>query len=112
MIFGSCHFLFHQFTQRDEPDQIIADMDALTAFSAAFIDRQDLFFPKLLCDLHRSPAFHTKVKDVFDHLGSLFINYPLFGVLRIFDISEGRISREVFTSFTFGLVDRSDLPAG
>ena len=31
MIFGSCHFLRHQFTQRDEPDQIIADMDALTA---------------------------------------------------------------------------------
>ncbi len=32
---GLCHFLFHQFTQRDEPYQIIADMDALTAFSAA-----------------------------------------------------------------------------
>ena len=26
MIFGSCHFLCHQFTQRDEPDQIIADI--------------------------------------------------------------------------------------
>ena len=33
MIFGSCHFLFHQFTQRDEPNQVIADMNALTAFS-------------------------------------------------------------------------------
>ena len=42
MIFGSCHFLFHQFTQRDEPYQIIADMDALTAFSAAFIRRPDI----------------------------------------------------------------------
>ncbi len=27
MIFGSCHFLCHQFTQRNEPNQIIADMD-------------------------------------------------------------------------------------
>ena len=42
MIFGSCHFLFHQVTQRDEPDQIIADMDALTAFSAAFIRCSDI----------------------------------------------------------------------
>ena len=37
MIFGSCHFLCHQFTQRDEPNQIIADMDALSAFPTAFI---------------------------------------------------------------------------
>lgn len=42
MIFGLCHFLFHQFTQRDEPYQIIADMDALTAFSAAFIRCPDI----------------------------------------------------------------------
>ena len=42
MVFGSCHFLFHQFTQRDEPDQIIADMNALTAFSAAFIRCPDI----------------------------------------------------------------------
>ena len=42
MIFGSCHFLFHQFTQGDEPYQIIADMDALTAFSAAFIRCPDI----------------------------------------------------------------------
>ena len=41
MIFGSCHSLFHQFTQRDEPDQIIADVDALAAFSAAFIRSSD-----------------------------------------------------------------------
>ena len=32
MIFGSCLSLFHQFIQWDEPDQIIIDMDALTAF--------------------------------------------------------------------------------
>ncbi len=44
MIFGSCHFLFHQFTQRDEPYQIIADMDALTAFSATFIRSTDTAF--------------------------------------------------------------------
>ena len=42
MIFGSCHFLFPQFTQRDEPNQIIADMDALAAFSAAFIRGPDI----------------------------------------------------------------------
>ena len=42
MIFGSYHFLCHQFTQRDEPDQIIADMDALAAFSAAFIRCPDI----------------------------------------------------------------------
>ena len=42
MIFGSCHFLCHQFTQRDEPNQIIADMDALSAFSAAFIRSPDI----------------------------------------------------------------------
>ena len=42
MISGSCHFLCHQFTQRDEPDQIIADMDALAAFSAAFIRSPDI----------------------------------------------------------------------
>ena len=42
MIFGSCHFLFHQFTQWDEPDQIIADMDALAAFPGAFIRSPDV----------------------------------------------------------------------
>ncbi len=42
MIFASCLFLFHQFTQRNEPDQIIADMDALAAFSAAFIRCPDI----------------------------------------------------------------------
>ena len=42
MIFGSCHFLFHQFTQRDEPYQIIADMGALAAFPAAFIRSTDI----------------------------------------------------------------------
>ena len=51
MIFGSCRFLFHQFTQRDEPDQIIADMDALAAFTAVFIrspdiDRLDQLMPR------------------------------------------------------------------
>ena len=35
-------FLFHQFIQRDEPDQIIADVDALAAFSAAFIRSPDI----------------------------------------------------------------------
>ena len=44
MIFGSCHFPFHRFTQRDEPDQIIADMDAPAAFSAAFIRSPDTAF--------------------------------------------------------------------
>ena len=42
MIFRSCHFLFHQFTQGDEPYQIIAGMDALAAFSAAFIQSSDI----------------------------------------------------------------------
>ena len=42
MIVGSCHFLCHQFTQRDEPDQIIADMDALAAFPAAFVRSPDI----------------------------------------------------------------------
>ncbi len=42
MIFGSCHFLHHPFTQRDESNQIIADMDALAAFSAAFIRSPDI----------------------------------------------------------------------
>ena len=42
MIFGSCHFLFHQFTQWDESDQIVADMDALAAFSAAFVRSSDI----------------------------------------------------------------------
>ena len=42
MIFGSCHFLFHQFTQRDEPYQIVTDMDALAAFSTAFIRSPDI----------------------------------------------------------------------
>ena len=43
MIFGSCHFLCHQFTQRDESYQIITDVDALVAFSAAFIRRTDIW---------------------------------------------------------------------
>ena len=42
MIFGSCHFLCHQFTQRDEPNQIVADVDALAAFPAAFIRSPDI----------------------------------------------------------------------
>ena len=42
MIFGSCHLMFHQFTQRDKPYQIIADMDALAAFSTAFIRNPDI----------------------------------------------------------------------
>ena len=42
MIFGSCHSLFHRFTQRDEPDQIIAEMEALAAFPAAFIRSPDM----------------------------------------------------------------------
>ena len=42
MISGSCHFLCHQFTQRDELDQIIADKDVLAAFSAAFIRSPDI----------------------------------------------------------------------
>ena len=42
MIFGSCHFLCHQFTQRDESNQIIADMDALTALSAALVWSADI----------------------------------------------------------------------
>ena len=47
-----------------------------------------------------------------DHLGCLFINDPLFGILRIFDISEWRIGRKVFTALTLGLIDRTDLSAG
>ena len=40
MIFGSCHFLFHPFAQRDKPDQITADMDdAAAAYAAAFVRR-------------------------------------------------------------------------
>ena len=42
MTFGLCHFLCHQFIQRDEPDQIIAAMDALTALSAAFVRSPDI----------------------------------------------------------------------
>jgi len=42
MIFGSCHFLCHQFTQGNKPDQIIADMDALAAFSATFVRSPDI----------------------------------------------------------------------
>ena len=42
MLFGSCLFLFHQFTQRDKTDQVIADMDALPAFSVAFIRGPDI----------------------------------------------------------------------
>ena len=42
MIFGSCHFLCHQFIQRDEPNKVIADMNALTALSAAFIRSPDI----------------------------------------------------------------------
>ncbi len=42
MIFGSCHFLCQQFTQRDEPDQIIADMDALTVLPTALVRSPDI----------------------------------------------------------------------
>ena len=42
MILGSCHFLFHQFTQRNESNQIIADLDALATFSNAFIRCPDI----------------------------------------------------------------------
>ena len=48
MIFGSCHFLCHQFTQVDEPDQIMADMDAQAAFSAAFIRNPGIDCPDQL----------------------------------------------------------------
>ena len=41
MLFGSCHFLFCQFTQRDKPCQIITDMDAPAAFSAASVRSPD-----------------------------------------------------------------------
>ena len=40
MTFGSCHFLFQPFTQRDKPDQITADMDDVpAAHAAAFVRR-------------------------------------------------------------------------
>ena len=38
MIFGSCHFLCHQFTGRDEPNQIMADMGPL--FKEAALRRE------------------------------------------------------------------------
>ena len=73
---------------------------------------QHLLFGQLLCNLHRPPAFHTKIKDVSDHLGGLFIYDPLFGILRIFEIPEGRVGRQMLSTFTLGLVHRTDLPAG
>ena len=42
MIFGSCHFLFHQLIQRDKAYKIILDMDALTALTAALVRRSDV----------------------------------------------------------------------
>ena len=46
MTYGSCRFLFHQFSQRDKAHIIITDTDALATLSAALvrssnIDRRD-----------------------------------------------------------------------
>ena len=54
MILGSCHFLLHQFTQGDETDQIIADMDALTALAATLVRSSDIDgFDQLMCSVRR-----------------------------------------------------------
>ena len=79
MIFGSCHFLCHQFTQRDEPEQIIADMDALAAFSAAFIRSPH----RLLLSAHEPRkalilSTHPKVVDGFNRQRSAL---PVFQYL-------------------------------
>lgn len=87
-------------------------VDRQPGFLSIGDDRQNLFFPKLLCDLHRSTAFHAEIEDVPDDLGSLFINDPLFRILWIFDIPEGRMVRQMFAPFTLGLVDRADLSTG
>ena len=42
MIFGSCHFFFHQLTERDKAYKIINDMNVLAALSATLIRRSDI----------------------------------------------------------------------
>ncbi len=61
MIFGSCHFLFHQFIQWNEPNQIIADMDALAAFSVAFIRCPDIDRLDQLMSRIRRQLCHIRV---------------------------------------------------
>ena len=41
MIFGSCHFLFHQSIQRDKIRVIILDMDFLMSLAAALVRRSN-----------------------------------------------------------------------
>lgn len=76
MIFGSCHFLCHQFTQRDELDQIIADKDVLAAFSAAFIRSPDIdcLYQLMGKELTRSfRVFSDPLNELFNILVLLFL---------------------------------------
>ena len=42
MIFGSCHFLFHQSIQRDKTHVVILDMDFLMSLAAALVRRSNV----------------------------------------------------------------------
>lgn len=73
---------------------------------------QDLFFFELLGDLHRAATFHAEIKDVPDDLRRFLIHDPFLWILRIFPIAVRNVRCQVLTAFAFGLVDRSNLPAG
>ena len=74
MIFGSCHFLCHQFTQRDEPYQIIAYMDALTAFSAAFVRSPDIdCLYQLMSCIRRYFHQFCVLSDLLDELFKIMV---------------------------------------
>ena len=75
MIFGSCHFLCHQFIQWDKTNQVIADMDALTAFSAAFIRSTDIDRLNQLMGRVRRQFGHIRVlSDLLNTLAVFITN--------------------------------------
>ena len=61
MTFGSCRFLFHQFIQRDKAHQIVANLNSLPTFAAAFVRRTYVDRPnQFMCGI-RSKRFQLCV---------------------------------------------------
>ena len=61
MIFGSCHYLFHQLIQRDKAHIGVSDMDLLPTLAADLVRRSNLeCLDQLMHDVGRQP-FHIYI---------------------------------------------------
>ena len=73
---------------------------------------QHFFLPEQIGDLQGAATLHTQVKDVLDHFCSLFIHDPLFGVIRIFEITIRNKSAQMLAAFALCFLHRPNLSAG